>query len=126
MIPNSERYDKMATLSLLFAILNIVIVVIVSIMSTLHTAFSLDFLYGLPYIYSAVFDIIVYLSYFISLALMILSLVFSFISTKNNTTKRKAAIAARIIVFTEIGISVLAFIAAIGFFILAMMYGPYY
>lgn len=69
------------------------------------------------------------LSYIIPLIIfphLVLSIVFSFIATAKKTQKKKFAIAARIIAFSEIGISMLVMVVFFAFLLIAAMHGPYY
>lgn len=121
---NSKTADRLAVLSFIFALssvgVSILLVVILCVADSLlsNKTFGWSAFMGVEGL-SCIIPLTI-------IPLLILSIVFSFVATAKKTKKKKLAIAARIIAFSEIGISVLLFILFIAFIILAAMNGPYY
>lgn len=117
---NSKTADRFAVLSFAFAlaslIASVLLVVLLAVADMLTSKETSFFSTG-------------GLSYIISLIIfphLVLSIVFSFIATAKKTQKKKFAIAARIIAFSEIGISMLVMVVFFAFLLIAAMHGPYY
>lgn len=116
----SKTADRFAVLSFAFAlaslIASVLLVVLLAVADMLTSKDTSFFSVG-------------GLSYIIPLIIfphLVLSIVFSFIATAKKTQKKKFAIAARIIAFSEIGISMLVMVVFFAFLLIAAMHGPYY
>lgn len=117
---SSKTADRFAVLSFAFAlaslIASVLLVVLLAVADILISKETSFFSAG-------------GLSYIIPLIIfphLVLSIVFSFIATAKKTQKKKFAIAARIIAFSEIGISMLVMVVFFAFLLIAAMHGPYY
>lgn len=117
---SSKTADRFAVLSFAFAlaslIASVLLVVLLAVADMLTSKDTSFFSAG-------------GLSYMIPLIIfphIVLSIVFSFIATAKKTQKKKIAIAARIIAFSEIGISMLVMVVFFAFLLIAAMHGPYY
>ena len=117
---SSKTADRFAVLSFAFAlaslIASVLLVVLLAVADILISKETSFFSAG-------------GLSYIIPLIIfphLVLSIVFSFIATAKKTQKKKFAIAARIIAFSEIGISMLVMLVFFAFLLIAAMHGPYY
>ena len=117
---SSKTADRFAVLSFAFAlaslIASVLLVVLLAVADMLTSKDTSFFSVG-------------GLSYIIPLIIfphLVLSIVFSFIATAKKTQKKKFAIAARIIAFSEIGISMLVMVVFFAFLLIAAMHGPYY
>lgn len=113
-----DTADRFAVMSFIFAISSFVSSVIFVIFVSLSSIFMYNNIFF--------FDVLTGFLPLAAFSFFVCSLVFSFIATAKNTRKRKLAVAARIIVFSEIGVSVLLFIGFILFLFLAAVNGPYY
>lgn len=119
---SSKTADRFAVLSFAFALASLIAsVLLVVLLAVADMLISKDTL-G----WGALFSAGGYIIPLIIFPHIVLSIVFSFIATAKKTQKKKFAIAARIIAFSEIGISMLVMVVFFAFLIIAAMHGPYY
>lgn len=125
---SSKTADRFAVLSFAFALASLIAsVLLVVLLAVADMLISKDTL-GRGALWGAFFSA-GGLSYIIPLIIfphLVLSIVFSFIATAKKTQKKKFAIAARIIAFSEIVISILVMVVFFAFLLIAAMHGPYY
>ena len=113
-----DTADRFAVMSFIFAISSFVSSVVFVLFEFLSTIFMYSNMFF--------FDMLTGFLPLVAFSFFVCSLVFSFIATAKNTRKRKLAVAARIIAFSEIGVFLLLFIGFILFLFLAAINGPYY
>ena len=121
---NSKTADRLAVLSFIFALSSVGVSILLVVILCVADSLLSNKTFG----WSAFMGVegLSYIIPLIIIPLLILSIVFSFVATAKKTKKKKLAIAARIIAFSEIGISVLLLILFIAFIILAAMNGSYF
>ena len=120
----NKTADKLSIVSFILTISNVGWNILLAILFAIADSLLSNKLFGTASFYG-----MNYISYFmmlVSFPMLILAIVFSFIATAKKTSKRKFAIASRIICFSEIGIFILACILFVVFLILFAANGPYY
>lgn len=121
---NSKIADRLAVLSFIFALSNVGISILLVVLLAVADSLLSNQTFGWSAFWGA--EGLSFIVPLIITPLFILSIVFSFVATAKKTKKNNLAIAARIIVFSEFGISVLFLIGFIAFAVLVAMNGPYY
>lgn len=121
---NSKTADRFAVLSFAFALASLIAsVLLVVLLAVADMLISKDTL-GWDAFFSA--GGLSYIIPLIIFPLLVLGIVFSFVATAKKTKKKKLALTARIITFSEIVISMLVMVVFFAFLLIAAMHGPYY